>query len=142
IGEELWKLITWGLEYCRRRINAGGVVASESDGLEGRFPAGEANLCTSCLYYDALNSAVLLGGELGRPAAELDVYTDQARKIRSAIETYFGAKIEGFDAYRYYDGNAVLRAWIGIPLTVGIYGRKEGTIDALFSPMLWTDEGL
>jgi hypothetical protein len=142
IGEELWKLITWCLEYCRRTINAGGVVASESDELEGRFPAGKANLCTSSLYYDGLNSAVLLGRELGRPAAELDAYKDQARKIRSAIETYFGAKIQGFDAYRYYDGNAVLRAWIAIPLTVGIYDRKEGTIDALFSPALWTDDGL
>jgi hypothetical protein len=142
IGEELWKLITWCLEYCRRRINAGGVVASESDELEGRFPAGKANLCTSSLYYDALNSAVLLGGELGRPEAELDVYKDQARKIRSAIEIHFGAKIQGFDAYRYYDGNAVLRAWIAIPLTVGIYDRKEGTMDALFSPALWTDDGL
>jgi hypothetical protein len=94
------------------------------------------------LYYDALNSAVLLGGELGRPEAELDVYKDQARKIRSAIEIHFGAKIQGFDAYRYYDGNAVLRAWIAIPLTVGIYDRKEGTMDALFSPALWTDDGL
>jgi len=142
IGDELWKLITWCLEYCRRRINAGGVVASESDELEGRFPAGKANLCTSSLYYDALNSAVLLGHELGRTEAELSSYRDQAIKLRSAIETYFGAKIQGFDAYRYYDGNDVLRAWIGIPLTVGIYNRKQGTIDALFSPALWTDDGL
>jgi hypothetical protein len=142
IGEELWKLITWCLEYCRRRINAGGVVASESDELEGRFPAGKANLCTSSLYYDALNSAVLLGHELGRTEAELSSYRDQAIKLRSAIETYFGAKIQGFDAYRYYEGNDVLRAWIGIPLTVGIYDRKQGTIDALFSPALWTDDGL
>jgi hypothetical protein len=36
----------------------------------------------------------------------------------------------------------VLRAWICIPLTVGIYDRAEGTIDALFSPRLWTDDGL
>lgn len=141
-GEELWKLITWCLEYCRRRVNAGGVVASESDELEGRFPAGKANLCTSSLYYDALNSAVLLGHELGRQEAELSPYSEQANRIRSAIETYFGAKIQGFDAYRYYDGNDVLRAWIAIPLTVGIYDRKEGTIDALFSPALWTGDGL
>lgn len=142
IGEELWKLITWCLEYCRRRINAGGVVASESDELEGRFPAGKANLCTSSLYYDALNSTVLLGHELGTREAELSRYKDQANAIRAAIETYFGAKIQGFDAYRYYDGNQVLRAWIGIPLTVGIYDRKDGTMDALFSGALWTDDGL
>ena len=50
--------------------------------------------------------------------------------------------MEGFRTYRYYDGNDVLRAWICIPLTVGIYDRAEGTADALFSPRLWTENGL
>ena len=36
----------------------------------------------------------------------------------------------------------MLRSWICIPLTVGIYDRKEATIDALFSPRLWTENGL
>jgi hypothetical protein len=142
IGEELWKLITWCLEYCRRRANAQGVVASESDELEGRFPAGTANLCTSALYYDALNSTVLLGHKLGRNEPVLRTYQEQASKMRSAIEAYFGARVDGFDTYRYYDGNTVLRAWIGIPLVMGIYDRKEGTINALFSPTLWTEDGL
>src|SRR5579859_6390427 len=103
-GDELWRLITWCLEYCRRRVNAQGVVASESDELEGRFPAGKANLCSSALYFDALNSAVLLGHELGRPETEIEPYKEQANRVRAAIETTFGAKVEGFDAYRYYDG--------------------------------------
>jgi hypothetical protein len=141
-GEELWKLITWCLEYCRRNVNAQGVVASQSDELEGRFPAGTANLCTSSLYYDALSSTVLLGHELGRTESVLRPYQDQANTIRSAIEAYFGARVDGFDTYRYYDGNTILRAWIGIPLVMGIYDRKEGTINALFSPTLWTEDGL
>lgn len=141
-GEELWKLITWCLEYCRRKVNAYGVVASESDELEGRFPAGTANLCTSALYYDALNSTVLLGHDLGRSESLLRPYQEQASRLRSAIEAYFGAKIDGFDTYRYYDGNTVLRAWLGIPLVMGIYDRKEGTINALFSSTLWTEDGL
>jgi hypothetical protein len=141
-GEELWKLITWCLEYCRRNINAHGVVASQSDELEGRFPAGTANLCTSALYYDALNSTVLLGHELGRSDSILREYQEQASKVRSAIEAYFGARVDGFDTYRYYDGNTILRAWIGIPLVMGIYDRREGTINALFSPTLWTEDGL
>ena len=139
-AEELWKLIAWCLEYCRRKVNPGGVVASESDELEGRFPAGKANLSTSSLYYDALNSAAMLARELGRNDAE--PYKQQADRISSAIEAYFGARIQGLDAYRYYDGNEKLRAWIAIPLTVGIYDRKGGTVDALFSPALWTDDGL
>ena len=50
-------LIEWCLEYLKRNINADSVVFSNSDELEGRFPAGKANLNTSSLYYDALISA-------------------------------------------------------------------------------------
>ena len=49
-AKQLWPLIEWCLEFNRRKINEGGVVASDSDELEGRFPAGKANLCTSSLY--------------------------------------------------------------------------------------------
>ncbi len=139
---ELWNLVAWCLEYCRRKVNPQGVVASDSDELEGRFPAGKANLSTSSLYFDALNSAVLLGRELGKPAGEIARYEDQAKALSAAIERYFGARVQGFDTYRYYDGNTVLRAWICVPLTMGIFDRKAGTIEALFSPALWTPDGL
>lgn len=51
-------------EYCHRQLNVDGVVKSDSDELENRFPAGKANLCTSSLYYDALISAAYLGKAL------------------------------------------------------------------------------
>lgn len=35
-----------------------------------------------------------------------------------------------------------MRSWICIPLTVGIDERAEATINALFSPRLWTENGL
>ncbi len=140
-AEHLWPLIEWCLEFCNKKINEGGVVASDSDELEGRFPAGDANLCTSSLYYDALNSAVYLGKELKKPSSQLKKYAKQAKALKENIEKYFGAKVEGFDTYQYYKGNDVLRSWICIPLTVDIFDRKEGTINALFSPRLWTDNG-
>ncbi|MDR2914030.1 MAG: hypothetical protein LBV74_04225, partial [Tannerella sp.] len=139
---ELWPLIEWTLEYCRRKVNSKGVVASDSDELENRFPAGDANLCTSGLYYDALISAVYLGKDLGMPASQLNQYKKEAEALRKAIEAHFGYQVEGFDTYRYYEGNDVLRSWICIPLTMGIYDRAEGTVNALFSPRLWTDDGL
>lgn len=164
---ELWPLIEWCLEYCHRKIDSRGVVASDSDELENRFPAGKANLCTSTLYYDALLSAAYLGHDLGKPAAQLDAYRSQAGSLRNAIEKHFGSNVEGYDTYRYYDktdyANAaagkpenarlarhaayynrpdILRAWICMPLTVGIYDRAKTTTDALFSPRLWTDDGL
>ena len=141
-AEELWPLIEWCLEYCHRNLNDKGVVASDSDELEGRFPAGKANLCTSSLYYDALRSAVYLGKDLKKPFSVLSAYEKQARDLRENMENYFGAKVEGFDTYQYYEGNDILRSWICIPLTVGIFDRKEGTINALFSPRLWTENGL
>ena len=141
-AEQLWPLIEWTLEYCHRKINNEGVVTSDSDELEGRFPAGDANLCTSSLYYDALLSAVYLGKSLGKPAAQLNKYAKEAQALRKAIDKYFGATVEGFNTYQYYKGNDVLRSWICIPLTVGIYDRKEATISALFSPRLWTENGL
>lgn len=142
IAEQLWPLIEWCLEYCHRKLNEDGVVASDSDELEGRFPAGEANLCTSSLYYDALRSAAYLAKDLGKQSSLLLGYTRRADILRKNIESYFGAVVEGFDTYQYYKGNDVLRSWICIPLTVGIDERKDGTIKALFSPRLWSKDGL
>lgn len=141
-AEQLWPLIEWCLEYCHRKVNADGVVASDSDELEGRFPAGDANLCTSSLYYDALNSAVYLGKELKKESKLLKRYASEAKSLRANIEKYFGAEVEGFQTYQYYKGNDVLRSWICIPLTVNIFDRKDDTVRALFSPRLWTENGL
>ena len=139
-AETLWPLIEWCLEYCRRQLNEGGVVASDSDELEGRFPSGKANLCTSSLYYDALLSASYLCKEIEKSGAS--TYLKQAGTLRKNMESYFGANVEGFDTYAYYEGNDILRSWICIPLTVGIDERAEATINALFSPRLWTKDGL
>ncbi len=141
-AESLWPLIEWCLDYCRRKLNNDGVVTSDSDELEGRFPSGKANLCTSTLYYDALLSATCLGGDLNKPASQLAGYRKQADNLKTSINNYFGATIDGFDTYRYYEGNTVLRSWICMPLVVGIKERAKGTIDALFSPKLWTKDGL
>ncbi|MDD4592295.1 MAG: hypothetical protein PHG06_17985, partial [Parabacteroides sp.] len=141
-ASELWPLIEWCLEFCKRKTTIDGVVASDSDELEGRFPAGKANLCTSSLYYDALISASYLAKELGKPSSISKKYMKEAKELKKAINSYFGSVVEGFETYRYYEGNDILRSWISIPLTVGIFERKSGTIDALFSPRLWTENGL
>jgi hypothetical protein len=160
-AEELWPLIEWCLEYSRRQTDANGVIASDSDELENRFPSGKANLCTSTLHYDALRSAALLGRDLAKPSAQLAAYTAEADALRGAIERFFGANVEGFATYRYFDKTVPsatpsalarhahyadepdhLRSWICMPLTVDILDRKDATIAALFSPRLWTSDGL
>ncbi|MDR1497629.1 MAG: hypothetical protein LBS59_04360 [Puniceicoccales bacterium] len=157
VAEKLWPLIEWCLEYSRRKIDHRGVVASDCDELENRLPAGKANLCTSSLLYDALLSAVFLGRDLGKPAPQLDAYSSQASALASAIEKHFGSQVANFHTYRYFDKTDIaqnsnfkayikrpdaLRAWICIPLTCGILQRAKGTTDALFSPLLWTNDGL
>jgi hypothetical protein len=138
----LWPLIEWCLEYTHRKLNNEGVPESDHDELEGRFPAGKANLSTASLYYDALRSAAMLGSSLGKPKKQTDEYESQANELSENIEKYFGRTVSGFDTYRYYDGNDRLRSWICVPLAMGIYTRKQATIDALFSPALWTSDGL
>lgn len=140
-AETLWPLIVWCLDYCKYKLTDDGVVASRCDELEGRFPAGDANLCTSSLYYDALNSACWLGKELGVEQSQLDEYAKEAETLRDNIEKHFGANVGGYETYQYFDGCKKLRSWICIPFVMGIDERKEGTIDALFSK-LWTKDGL
>ncbi len=139
-ARELWKLIEWCLGYCKGKLNKDGVVESDTDELENRFESGDANLCTSSLYYDALISASYLARDLG--IKDWKKYQAEAKVLRSNIEKYFGKDMGGFETYAYYDGNDKLRAWICIPLVMGIDERATQTLDALFSPRLWTENGL
>lgn len=156
VAAELWPFVQWCLDYCRRHLTADGVLATDSDELEGRFPSGKANLSAACEYYDGLVSAGDLARDLGSDEAG-KAYAGQAAALRRAINRHFGATVDGFATYRYYDraelaGDPkfgayadrpdVLRAWIGAPLAVGITERASGTLAALFSPRLWTVDGL
>lgn len=140
-AEFLWPLMEWCLEYCNRKVNENGVVESDADELEGRFPSGKANILVSSLYYDALLSASWLGKELRIPYGQLFRYAQQAKVLRKSIDAYFGANVEGFETYSYYKGNDLLRSWICAPLFAGIENRGSVTIQALFS-RLWTKNGL
>lgn len=117
------------------------MVESDTDELEGRFPTGTANLSTSSLTYGALCSAADVAEALQKPG-EAAEYRQRAQALRRNIEEYFGATVEGYATYRYYEGNTTLRAWICLPLAMGIDDRAVGTRAALFSPRLWTEDGL
>ena len=62
--------------------------------------------------------------------------------LRENIERFFGATVEGYATYRYYEGNDILRSWICIPLVMDIFERREATVAALLSPRLWTENGM
>ena len=141
IATELWTLISWCFEYLERKKTPEGVIASDNDELEGRFYAGKVNLSTNSLAYSAYLSSANLADELGRKEIAAS-YRNKASELRIAIEKYFGANVQGFDTYKYHKDNEKLRAWICIPLVMGITERKEQTIKALFSNYLWTSNGI
>lgn len=141
IAEELWPLITWCLEYNKRKLNDEGVVMSQSDEMEGRIETGNANLSTSSLYYGALDHAADLAKSLGKGRKVANQYDKEARTMAQSIEAYFGANVEGLDTYKYYKEHKYLRHWICLPLVVGINDRKDATIEALFD-RLWTENGV
>lgn len=142
IAEELYKPIQWCAEYCHRKRTAEGVIGSKTDELEGRIPTdGYANLSTSCLCYGGLIAAAKLAEALD-DGATAELYRSRAKELKQAIEAYFGADLHGYHTYRISKGFDTLRAWICLPLCVGIHDRAEGTLDAMLSEYLWTEEGM
>lgn len=142
VAEELYLAIKWCAEYCHRQTTPEGVIRSDKDELEGRFPTdGYANLSTSALCYGGLRFAAKLAISLGDDI-NAEIYNNRADALESAIESYFGAELHGFKTYRYSKGFDTLRAWICLPLCMGINKRASGTLDAMLSPYLWTEEGM
>lgn len=128
--------LQWCLDFALSRKTEDGVISSNSDELENRFPSGSANLFTSCVTYDAFENCALIAEILGHKE-EADTWRKEKSMLKIAIEKFFGRKVEGFDTYRYYDGNEDLRAWICMPLSVEIFDRAKETVRALYSPKLF-----
>jgi len=137
-AEELWLLIEYAAASVLSHTTADGIVASETDEMEDRYPTGTANLSTSALAYGGYRFAARLAQALAKPVA--DDFDQRAAGLRMAIESYFGAVVEGFATYRYYTENTTLRGWILLPLAMGIDERKDGTVAALLSDTLWPNK--
>lgn len=140
-AKELLPAIEWCAEYCRRQTNEYGVIASDSDELEGRFPSGNANLCTSTLTYAGLLGLSALEKEFGNKEKS-ELYAKRAADLKNAVDSYFGAEIHGLDTYKYYSECDILRSWICMPLCVGIYDRADETAKALTSEFLLKPDGM
>ena len=134
--EEMWPLIEFSAQSVNSHLTGEGIIASQTDEMEGRYPTGEANLSTSSLAYSGYCQAAHLAHDLGKKSVELE-FNKRAELLRKAIENYFGAEVEGFRTYRYYKENSTLRGWILLPLAMGINERQMGTIAALLSDKLW-----
>ena len=135
-------MIDWCLEYSHKKLNQEGVVASDTDEMEGRIETGNANLSTSSLYYGALDLAIDFYSALqGNYQTRIEELKHRKEALEGSIESYFGANVEGLDTYKYYKEHQHLRHWICLPLVVGIHNRSEATTEALFE-RLWTENGV
>lgn len=140
-ARRIWPLIKWCLRYLEGQKTKDGVIASNSDELEGRFPSGKVNLSTNCLAYGGYVDGAKLAGVLGEDDLAKN-YIQKAADLRNAIEKYFGHTVQGYNTYRYFEGNTKLRSWICLPLVVGINERKDATVKALLSSLLWSKQGI
>lgn len=141
-ADSLLPLIKWCLQYCEHKMLPEGVIASDTDELEGRFQTGDVNLSTNMLAYGGYISASHLLNSLGQEAELALEYQKKALALRESSEKYFGANVQGFNTYQYFKGNKKLRSWICIPLTMGVYDRKDETLKALLSDKLWNENGI
>lgn len=139
-ANELMPSIEKAVDYVVKNITDDGIVKSDSDELENRFESGKANLSVSCITYDALISLGYLYSALNYNEQSERLFA-LSEKIKDGIERYFGADVEGYKTYRYCKEESHLRSWICLPLTVGIFERKDETINALLSNKLYKNGG-
>ncbi len=138
-AKRLWPLISWCAAYTLRRKNVGGVIVSETDGEEGRFPTGNANLYVNALTYGGLVTASRLASVLGHNKEKLQ-YQKEAQLLRNNLDNFFSAKILGYNIYKYYEGSQSLSGWMGFPLAMGLNDRAEQVQKALFSSHMWRND--
>jgi len=139
LGRKYFDTIDWCVRYELTMETEDHLIAADADELEHRLPSGDANLLNTSLVYGGLMCGAYMARELGYEdkAAE---YLAFAQRLRDGMENSLGAEIHGYPTYRYFKGYDELRSYTASPLTVGIFDRKEGTVNALID-YLWTDDG-
>lgn len=135
-AKRLWPFIEWCVEYNKGRKTAEGVIASDTDGEEGRFTTGKANLYVNSLAYSGFHMAARLASVLNLPLQSNEL-NKEAALLRVNIEKYFHADIMGFKTYKYHKDATTLYTWAGMPLAMGIFDHAEQTQNALFSKYIW-----
>ena len=138
-AKRLWPLISWCATYTLRRKNDRGVIVSETDGEEGRFPTGNANLYVNALTYGGLVTTARLASVLGYEKEKLQ-YLKEAQLLRNNLDKFFSAKILGYNIYKYYEEAQALSGWMGLPLAMGLTDKANEIQKALFSSYMWRND--
>ena len=140
LAEKYFDTIDWCVRFAASKETENHVIASDSDELENRLSSGNANLLNASLTYGGLVCGYYLAKDLGYEDKAKE-YSEFAARLRKGIEDFFGADLAGYHTYKYCDEGDELRSYMCAPLTVGIYDRKEGVVNAMLDK-LWTENGL
>lgn len=126
------KVIISRMEGCTE-----GIVHSESDELEGRFPTGNANLSVNCIGILALESA----GEAALCAGDDEfsrICKSAACDLRANVHKYF--LVEDKRRYAYYAGCEVGRGWACLSALARLPFGKEALLFVLND--MWRGDGI
>lgn len=139
VTEKLFPLISFacGLLHNKLAQSRSGVIPSQSDELEGRFPTGEANLSTNCLAILAFETAAQVAVEANDPFLRQE-YISSARTLRLNAHRYFAC--DGEQKYAYYNGCPDARGWACLAALAGLPDGKEALKYCLSK--LWCDDGV
>lgn len=135
ITQKLLPGVRFAADVLLRRADAHGIIPSQSDELEGRFPTGDANLATNCLSVLALFAAgevFKLGGDM----RTCRMYQSAAERVRAAADIYFGRA--GVVPYAYFDECETPRGWVALAALAELPHGRESARAALTT--LWDDE--
>lgn len=114
-----------------------GVVRSESDELEGRFPTGDANFSVNCIAILALETAS--EAALTADDASLSAqYADAASSLRASVERHF--HVADSREYAYYSGCPDARGWVCLGALARLSRGEAALGHALCE--LWRDDGV
>ncbi len=139
--KKLWPSLKRCAQICRDKWERSGICVRDSFSPEAFAAAGSVDLFSLCLTYGGF----LLFSTLAEQQGEIALAFRSrgwASDLRQVIEEHFGGNFYGFRTYRHASGGEILHPYICLPLCVGIFDRREDTLNALFSPYLWSKNGI
>ncbi|PXF43880.1 hypothetical protein BWQ96_06346 [Gracilariopsis chorda] len=139
VTARLFPLISFacGILYNKLAQSQSGVIPSQSDELEGRFPTGEENLSTNCLTILAFETAAQVAVEAKDPLLEQE-YKASASTLRLNAHRYFACG--GERKYAYYKGCPDARGWACLAALAGLPDGQQA-LEYCLSEM-WCDDGV
>lgn len=136
--EEGWNCIQFLLGILEKKLErGGGIIMSQSDELEGRYPTGTCNLSTNCLAVLAFDVAAEVAKEMGARQQE-EKWRSLKENLKSRFRDIFW--VGGRKRFQYFQGCDDARGWACLTALAGI---QEGA-DALkfIIDEMWSTDGV